>query len=78
MSRDRGLINERNTAIKAKYNELASKTIKDDKGRDIALYRHKAILVMVARKFYLSPVTVENIMSAPEEVLNQIELFPEE
>ncbi|HXU28132.1 MAG TPA: hypothetical protein VN698_12955 [Bacteroidia bacterium] len=77
MSRDKSLLIERNEAIKAKYDELAKKTIKDKKGREIELYRREAILIMLSKRFWLSPVTIDNILSAPEEPTNQLELFEE-
>jgi hypothetical protein len=77
MSRDKGRLNERNEAIKAKYKDLASKTIIYDK-REIVLYRHEAILAMLSKKFWLSTARIGDILSEPTIPSNQVSLFPEE
>lgn len=57
MSRDRDLRDERDKKIKEEYQKLASKKV-----GDVELYRHEAMLVILSKKFWLSPVTINNIL----------------
>ena len=77
MSRNPKLKKERNTKIKELYNKYAGEYVTGPKGTKVAKYRHSAILVMVAKKFYLEPNTVGNILSQPddEQNPNQLEMF---
>jgi len=58
MSRIPELKKERNEAIKKKYEELAAKQV-----NGVQLYRHEAICNMLGKKFYLAPLTIQNIVS---------------
>jgi len=76
MSRIPELKKERNDAIKKKYAELASKQV-----NGVQLYRHEAICNMLGKKFFLAPLTIQNIVSdndsKPGENVdpNQINIF---
>jgi hypothetical protein len=63
MSRNPELIRERNAKIKELYNKYASEYVVGPKGIKVDKYKHKAMLVMVAKKFFLDPGTVNNILS---------------
>lgn len=60
MSRIPELKKQRNDAIKKKYEELASKQVS---GGGVQLYRHEAICHILGKKFFLSPLTIQNIVS---------------
>lgn len=59
MSRIPELKKQRNDAIKKKYEELASKQT----GTGVQLYRHEAICHILGKKFFLAPLTIQNIVS---------------
>ncbi|MCK6649819.1 MAG: hypothetical protein L6Q66_09195 [Bacteroidia bacterium] len=58
MSRIPELKKERNDAIKKKYAELAAKQT-----NGVQLYRHEAICHILGKKFFLAPLTIQNIVS---------------
>lgn len=57
MSRDRTRIAKRNAKIEAEFNRLSEK-----KYNGKVMYKHIAVLEMVADKFYLSPSRIEDIL----------------
>jgi hypothetical protein len=50
-------LQDRNDAVDKMYQQLSSKRYKN-----IQLYNDKAIFQMIADKFYISPVTIEEII----------------
>ncbi len=64
MSRDPLLKGNRNDDICDAYASLAAKTTKTRYNPiGVQLYRHEAILQILSKKFYLSPRTIEGIVS---------------
>lgn len=78
MSRSNTARLARNKVIHELYSRYASEYITGSKGQKIQKYRHLAILEMVAKKVFLEPTTVGNILNQPEEDNenpNQLDLF---
>lgn len=57
MSRDQKRITKRNTLIAKEFKRLSEKNYNGK-----LLYKHVAVLEMIADKFYLSPSRVEDIL----------------
>ncbi len=75
MSRNPVLKKERNNKIKEAYQKYADEVVLAPGGKKVNKYRHEAILVLVGRKFYLEPGTIQNILQMKDEPDNQLELF---
>ncbi len=63
MSRNTELRNERNTNIIKDYSKLEAEVIDPKAKTPVQKYRHEAILAILSQKYYLTPGTVQNIVT---------------